>query len=56
MTELLADVTLSVAGFALLMVAVYVIARVWSVAHFRSRAEYDRGDWNKYGKREDSNG
>jgi hypothetical protein len=36
-----------VAGFLTLVVAVYVCSRVWSIAHFRTRSEYDQGVWHK---------
>lgn len=30
-----------------LIVLVYILVRAGSIAHYRTRSEYDRGDWEK---------
>lgn len=48
---------LTIAIAFLLLVIAYMIVRVGSIAHFRSRAEYDRGEWEVFkNKGEDTNG
>ena len=36
--------------FVVLLFGGYAIVRFWSTAHFRARAEYDRGAWSDWVK------
>jgi hypothetical protein len=56
MTITFSGIVLVASGFVFLVAAAYIIVRVCSIAHFRTRTEYDRGEWNSWKNGEDTNG